>query len=295
MNLTKHFMTKHRCYTKPVRFKPKGIMVHSTGANNPFISRYLQPDDGIIGFNKYKNDWNNQNTFLSVHGFIGKTTKGDVRTYQALPWDYQAWHCGGSGNQTHISFEICEDGLSDRGYFNKVYQEAVELCAYLCKLYGLTHNDIIDHSEGRKKGIASNHGDVGHWFPKHGKSMATFRKDVQVQLLGKPVSTPAPTTPSQTEQQRISKLADVTLAGTYGNGDARKKALGKDYDAVQKEINRRLVSTPAPKPSAQTEQQRISKLADATVAGKYGNGEARKKNLGKDYDAVQKEINRRYG
>ena len=74
--------------------------------------------------------------------------------------------------------------MSDITYFNAVYKEAVELCAYLCKEYGLTEKDIICHSEGHKKGIASNHGDVMHWFPKHGKSMDTFRSDVKKLLSG---------------------------------------------------------------------------------------------------------------
>jgi hypothetical protein len=43
---------------------------------------------------------------------------------------------------------------------------------------------LICHSEGHKRGIASNHGDVMHWFPKHGKSMDTFRKDVAAKLKG---------------------------------------------------------------------------------------------------------------
>ena len=69
-------------------------------------------------------------------------------------------HAGGSANNTHIGFEICEDGLTDYTYFQKVYREAVELCAYLCKEYGLTEQNIICHSEGYKQGVASNHGDV---------------------------------------------------------------------------------------------------------------------------------------
>ena len=36
----------------------------------------------------------------------------------------------------------------------------------------------IDHSEGHKLGIASNHADVAHWFRLHGKSMDAFRADV---------------------------------------------------------------------------------------------------------------------
>ena len=75
-------------------------------------------------------------------------------------------------------------GASD--YFNKVYNEAVELCVYLCKKFNLTEKDIICHSEGHKIGIASNHADVMHWFPKFGKSMDTFRADVKAKLKTKP-------------------------------------------------------------------------------------------------------------
>lgn len=180
MNLNKLFLTENNCYKAGKKITVKGIMVHSTGANNPWLKRYL-PDDGRIGKNQYNNHWNTPlpgGKQVCVHGFIGKLADGTVATYQTLPWNHRGWHAGGSANNTHIGFEICEDGLTDATYFNAVYKEAVELCAFLCKEYGLTEKDIICHSEGYKKGIASNHGDVMHWFPKHGKSMDTFRSDV---------------------------------------------------------------------------------------------------------------------
>ena len=37
---------------------------------------------------------------------------------------------------------------------------------------------VLCHAEGHDRGIASNHGDVLHWFPKHGKDMDAFRQDV---------------------------------------------------------------------------------------------------------------------
>lgn len=186
MNLNKLFLTKNDCYKTGRKITVKGIMVHSTGANNPWLKRYL-PDDGKIGVNKYNNHWNTATPGgrqVCVHAFIGKLADGSVATYQTLPWNHRGWHAGGNANNTHIGFEICEDGLSDSAYFNKVYKEAVELCAYLCKQYGLTEQDIICHSEGYKKGIASNHADVMHWFPKHGKNMNTFRSDVKALLNG---------------------------------------------------------------------------------------------------------------
>ncbi len=133
----------------------------------------------------WDNHWNTYHPGgreVCVHAFIGKLADGTIATYQTLPWNHRGWHAGGSANNTHIGFEICEDGLTDYAYFKKVYREAVELCAYLCKEYGLTEQNIICHSEGYKQGVASNHGDVMHWFPKHGKSMDTFRAEVKALL-----------------------------------------------------------------------------------------------------------------
>lgn len=188
MNLRKLIFTENACYKAGKKITVKGIMVHSTGANNPNLKRYVGPDDGLLGENKYNNHWNTYHPGgreVCVHAFIGKLADGTIATYQVLPWDHRGWHAGGSANNTHIGFEICEDGLLDYSYFQKVYREAVELCVYLCKTYGLTEADIICHSEGYRKGIASNHGDVMHWFPKHGKSMDTFRADVRAGLSEK--------------------------------------------------------------------------------------------------------------
>lgn len=185
MNLHTLFLTDNACYKTGRKIAVKGIMVHSTGANNPWLKRYVGPDDGLLGKNKYNNHWNVLHPGgreVCVHAFIGKLADGSIATYQTLPWDHRGWHAGGTANNTHIGFEICEDGLTDPAYFKAVYTEAVELCAYLCQQYGLTEKDIICHSEGHQKGIASNHGDVMHWFPRHGKSMDTFRADVKTRL-----------------------------------------------------------------------------------------------------------------
>lgn len=182
MNLRKLILTNNACFKASKTIIPKGIMVHSTGADNPWLKRYVGPDDGLLGKNQYNNHWNQEKPGgrqVCVHAFIGKLADGTIATYQTLPWNHRGWHAGGTANNTHIGFEICEDGLSDSTYFNKVYLEAVELCVFLCREFGLTEKDIICHSEGYKQGITSNHGDVLHWFPKHGKSMDTFRADVK--------------------------------------------------------------------------------------------------------------------
>lgn len=232
MNLRKLIFTNNACYKAGRTIIPKGIMVHSTGANNPNLRRYVGPDDGLLGKNQYNNHWNQDKPGgrqVCVHAFIGKLADGSIATYQTLPWNHRGWHCAsgskGSGNDTHISIEICEDALTDASYFNAVYKEATELCAYLCKEYKLdpaVDGVIIGHFEGHKRGIASNHADPGHWFPKHGKSMDTFRSDVQKLLADSGL--PKPETPSSTANEETiwnhltgKGLNAFAVAGIMGN------------------------------------------------------------------------------
>ena len=145
-----------------------------------------------LGANPNGNHWNRPGTNVCVHGFIGKLADGSVAAVQTLPWDWRGWHAGTgysgkSANDTHISFEICEDGLTDPVYFAQIYQVAVELTAMLCKEYSLdplADGVVICHNEGYGMGIASNHGDVYNWFPKHGKMMDNFRADVARTMKG---------------------------------------------------------------------------------------------------------------
>lgn len=203
MNLLKCILTANDCYKAGRKITPKGIMVHATGANNTNLKRYVQPlptDSNYtelmsnLGKNGNENDWNRSGVAKCVHAFIGQLADGSIATVQTLPWDHRGWHGGGSSNDGYIGFEICEDNLTNAAYFKAVYQEAVELTAMLCKEYNLDPTEdgvVIDHSEGAERGIASNHGDVKHWFPNHGKTMDDFRKAVQEQMgMGRVVATP---------------------------------------------------------------------------------------------------------
>lgn len=187
MNLHTVLATHNECYIKNsgTKWTPKGIMVHSTGCNNPNLRRYVGPDDGLLGNNQNKNYWNTYRPGgqqICCHAFIGRLADNTIATYQILPWTCKGWNNGGSSNNTHIAFEICEDDLTDKDYFDAVYKEAVELTVYLCRMFNIDVSNVIDHNEGHKKGIASGHVDVSHWFPKFGKSMDTFRADVKTEL-----------------------------------------------------------------------------------------------------------------
>ncbi len=246
MRLIECILTANDCYKAGRTITPKGVMVHSTGANNPLVARYVQPLEGQadeaklkaqIGTNRNANDWNNPGLDVCVHAFLGKLADGSVATVQTLPWNHRGWHAGtgtsgGSANNTHISFEICEDALSDADYFGKVYQEAVELTAMLCKQYGLNplaDGVVICHSEGYQRGIASNHADVMHWFPKFGKSMDTFRSDVS-KAMG--ATQTKPSVPAMGPATEIVKGSVVRLkqgAKTYDGGNLASFVYERDH------------------------------------------------------------------
>lgn len=195
-------MTNSTCYKATYPMEIKGILWHSTGANNPKISRYVQPNDdalnkeqilSIIGVNKYKNDWNHIEYKAGVNAFIGQLADGSVATVQTMPWNYRPWGCGqgkyGSCNNGWIQFEIAEDNLQNKDYFDKIYKEACELTAYLCKMFsinplgrvifnGLSIPTILCHADSYTLGLGSNHGDILHWFKIYGKTMDNVRQDV---------------------------------------------------------------------------------------------------------------------
>jgi hypothetical protein len=96
-------MKNSTCYkaTKPMAVK--GILWHSTGANNPTLKRYVQPTPGDpsynilinkLGTNYNKNSWNQISVQAGVNGWIGKLANGPVATVQTMPWNYRPWGCG---------------------------------------------------------------------------------------------------------------------------------------------------------------------------------------------------------
>ena len=181
MNITQNYLTRNRCYTNGTKIKVRGLMLHSVGCSQPSAAPFMR-------------NWNTPDVSVCVHGFI----QADGEVFQCLPWDYKGWHGGGSSNSTHIGVEMTEpasikytggasfvdnDPEKTKAHVKGTYETAVELFAYLCKLFDLDPlTSIISHAEGYKLGVASNHGDPTHlWnkYPELGYTMDGFRADVQ--------------------------------------------------------------------------------------------------------------------
>lgn len=246
MNIITAYQIKNRCYIKAIPMTKKGIVVHSTGAKNPELRRYVDLPE-VLGVNIYGNHWNRSGVDVCVHAFIGYDKNKQVRTVNTLPYNYACWgvgsipydkygnelkstksagyhHSGPSYNynpQGHIQFEICEDGLTDQVYFNKVYTEAIEYCAYLCKQFNLKPSTIVSHKEAHTKGYGSNHGDPEHWFSKHGKTMNDFRADVK-KIINESVPTQEVKTTDTNGSKYMVKVTTSALNIRSGPGTGYK-------------------------------------------------------------------------
>lgn len=95
-----------------------------------------------------------------------------------------------------------------------------------------------------------------------------------------------------TTKKSVEEIAKEVLAGKWGNGDNRKKALqaaGYDYSAVQAKVNALASGN-----TATSAKKSVEEIAKEVIAGKWGNGDARKRaiqNAGYDYNAVQAKVN----
>lgn len=189
MKLVQSILTKNPCYTAGRKITVKGLMLHSVGCPQPKASVFI-------------NSWNSASYDRAcVHGFIDGN---DATIYQTLPWNHRGWHCGGSGNNTHIGVEMCEpacirytsgsnftcsDKATAKAVAKRTYEAAVELFAMLCKQYNLNPTAagvIVSHREGHSRGIASNHGDPEHLWTQLGMgyTMDGFRKAVRAAMDG---------------------------------------------------------------------------------------------------------------
>ena len=163
------------------------------------------------------------------------------------------------------------------------------------KQYGLKFNDnqfsaLVSYCYNRGPGglnqllsHSKNVADVANNIVIYWGSAAKYkvglirRRKEERELFVKAVPKPKPV-------KSIDQLAKDVIAGKLGDGDARKKALGKNYDAVQKRVGE-LVNPPK-----KLKTKSVHDLALEVIEGVHGNGDKRKKSLGKNYDAVQKDV-----
>ena len=156
------------------------------------------------------------------------------------------------------------------------------------------------NSDTQVKTAESGYGSTAFWTATRNKGNGnwgagngyTYRGCIVNPVIG--ITNNTPTTNNDIANKSVDELAKEVIAGKYGNGEDRKKALGNRYSEVQARVNEMLSSnnskpaapTPAPTPTVD-----ILTLVKKTIRGDFGNGDARKKALGSNYAEVQRQVN----
>ena len=178
-----------------------------------------------------------------IDGAFGNGTKTAVIAFQkaaGLTQDgvvgLNTLHALQSRTGSYMAYNVNEN----QAYFEDVYRKAVFTCAYVLKQLGtskIDKNTICSHAEGHMMGIASNHADVGHWWPKHGKSMDDFRADVKTYMETGKLPYSVESTPDNSEEnnktqaqiefeQAWDKACDMgVFDGSNPNGNVTRNQL----------------------------------------------------------------------
>ena len=217
MEIIQAYFTKHPCYNaKKKAISPVGIFVHSTGSVNRELRRFVDSAERL-GKNQYNNHWNKADATKSVHAFIGYDKNNDVIVAETLPHDIACWGAGGGSKgsynynpHAYLQFEICQGSNTDEEYYWEAITVAEEYCAYLCRMYGWTAENITSHAEAHKAGYASNHGDPISWMKHFGDNMDKFRERVQARLDS--IETPTTALESKPKEEPTEKPATPVKA-----------------------------------------------------------------------------------
>lgn len=241
------------------------IIVHHWAGTQGGDSRLMNPNEGVSA-----------NYILY----------GDGRLVGQVPEEYRAWTTGGFDfDAPSITIEIQNSAVGgDWPISDAAYLKLIQLIADLSQRYGWGGVNAA-RVRGHREFVAT--ACPGPYvFSRFSDIIARANA---LANGGTVTPTPTPTNPSTTGKS-VAELADAVLRGDYGNGAARRAALGNLYDAVQAEVNRRLYGT-----GTTAVTKTVAELADAVMRGDYGNGQARVNALGARYNEVQAEVNRRLG
>lgn len=212
----------------------------------------------------------NERQGASAHYFVDDISP---EIYQSVAEGDTAWHAGDwQMNSRAIGIEVVSAGED----FSATEVEKLGwLVRKLMAKYGIGASGVIRHYDVTGKLCPAPYVAASKW--------AALKAAITGGAASGGTTAVAP-------EGAVAELAQRVIAGEFGNGDARRTALGSRYDEVQAEVNRILAGASSSAP-AQPATPDIEALAQAVIRGDYGNGDDRRAALGASYDAVQARVN----
>lgn len=218
----------------------------------------------------------NEGQGASAHYFVDDISP---EIYQSVAEGDTAWHAGNwDMNCRAIGIEVVSAG---EDYSGTEITKLAWLVQKLMSKYGIGASGVIRHYDVTGKLCPAPYVAASKWAA------------LKARITGG-VATPSgdeASAPSGT----VAELARRVIAGEFGNGDARRAALGSRYSEVQAEVNRILAGGSGGGAAQTPAADDVDDLARRVIAGEFGNGAARKAALGDRYAEVQARVNEMLG
>ncbi len=255
---------------------------HSGSRLNPISKITIHHMAGNLSVETCGNVFLNPNKQASSNYGIG--SDGRIACYveeEDHPWTSANWE----NDDRAITIEVANsESGGDWPISQAAYASLISLCADICNRYG-----IYPYYDGTPSATLTEHcmfvatncpGPTIHAMQEN----HVIENDIRAAMAGGAVtSQPTPAVSGDVED-----LALRAIAGEFGNGDARRAALGDMYSAVQARINEMYGGVVA------TTDYSIDAIAYRVIAGEFGNGVDRINALaaaGYDNVAVQQRVN----
>ena len=256
---------------------------HSGSRLNPISKITIHHMAGNLSIETCGNVFLNPNKQASSNYGIG--SDGRIACYveeENHPWTSANWE----NDDRAITIEVANsESGGDWPISQAAYASLISLCADICNRYG-----IYSYYDGTPSATLTEHcmfvatncpGPTIHAMQVN----HVIENDIRAAMSGGAVSVPQSNQPVGGD---VEDLALRAIAGEFGNGDARRAALGDMYSAVQARINEMYGGVVA------TTDYSIDAIAYRVIAGEFGNGVDRINALaaaGYDNVAVQQRVN----
>lgn len=209
--------------------------------------------------------------YTSAHYFVD-----DDSVVQSVPDNHVAWHCGGAAkhpkcrNENSIGVEICDDVRNGVIYPTAhTIANAVELVQMLMDKYNIPKSNVIRHWDV-----------TGKRCPAYWVEDAAWKAEFWNKL----------------NEPNTKAVYTVTATAQFNSLDYAMSALdyiaGMGFTGV---IDTKQSAPTVSKPVVPETDKSIEEIAREVIAGKWGNGAARKQKLlaeGYDYAEVQAMVNK---
>ena len=256
---------------------------HSGSRLNPISKITIHHMAGNLSIETCGNVFLNPNRQASSN--YGIDSDGRIACYvdeENHPWTSANWE----NDDRAITIEVANSETGgDWPISQEAYASLIRLCADICNRYG-----IYPYYDGTPSATLTEHcmfvatncpGPTIHAMQVN----HVIENDIRAAMAGAAVSAPQATQPVGGD---VEDLARRAIAGEFGNGDARRAALGSMYEAVQARINEIYGGIQT------NTTYSLDDVASRVIAGEFGNGVDRINALasaGYDNVAVQQRVN----